>query len=108
MSDLISDYWKQQPPIERRPVVTTPDPEVFNMSIFEKARRDRLADSIGDYLTDENCSARRAYEEILAEVKEWRDYHQENLDKANELYNLLLGHRECDIIACADSFASAE
>lgn len=94
--------------IEGRPVIITPDPEEFNMKLFEQARRDRLADCIGDYLTDDNCSARRAYEEVLAEVKAWRDYHQEHLDKANELYNLLLGHRECDIIACADSFASAE
>jgi len=94
--------------IEGRPVIITPDPEEFNMDLFEKARRDRLADCIGDYLTDEKCSARRAYEEVLAEAKAWRDYHQENLDKANEFYNLLLGHRFCDPIECADSFATSD
>lgn len=89
--------------IEGKPIITSPNPEEFNMDIYEKARRDRLADCIGDYLTDENCSARRAYEEVLAEAKAWRDYHQENLNKANEFYNLLLGHRPIDDIDSASS-----
>lgn len=84
----------------------TKEMEKFNMNLYEQSRRDRLADCIGDYLTDEDCSAQRAYDEVLAEAKSWVDYHQKNLDKANEFYNLLLGHRECSPIECADSFAS--
>lgn len=92
--------------IENRPFIVTPDPEKFNMEIYEQARRDRLADCIGDYLTDEDCSAQRAYDEILAEAKSWVEYHQKNLDKATEFYQLLLGNKECSPLQCADSFAS--
>jgi len=83
--------------IEGRPVIVNPDPEEFNMNLFEQSRRDRLADSVGDYLTDENCSPRRAYEELLAEAKGWVDYHQTNFTRANEFYQLLLGHRPTDL-----------
>ena len=89
--------------IETKPTIVNPNPDKFNMAIYEKARRDRLADCIGDYLTDEECSARRAYEELLAEAKGWIDYHQKNLDKANEFYSLLLGHRPIDDIDDIDS-----
>jgi hypothetical protein len=98
-------YTEREFTVEGRPPFTK-QMEQFNMDVYETARRDRLADCIGDYLTDENCSARRAYDELLAEAKGWVDYHQTNLDKANEFYQLLLGHKECTPIECADSFAT--
>lgn len=86
MNDLITDYWTAQP--------SDNVPNKVNiMTSYEQQRRDRLADLIGDYLTDENCSARGAYEEILAEVQGWVDYHKSNLDKVTEFQSLLLGHR---------------
>jgi len=60
---------------------------------FENQRRDRLADAIGDYLTDESVDARQAYEEILAEVHGWVKYHEKFLVKAQNLYTLLQGER---------------
>jgi len=60
---------------------------------FENQRRDRLADAIGDYLTDESVDARQAYEEILAEVQGWVKYHEKFLVKAQNLYALLQGER---------------
>ena len=75
---------------------------------YSKQRRDRMQDAIDDYLQDDKVDARRAYEDILFCVDDVINYHKEQYDKAVALKSLLLGNRECDIIACADSFASAE
>lgn len=63
------------------------------LKTYAEQRRDRMADAIGDYLTDEDVDARRAYEEILAEVQTWIDYYKKNLEKAQALYNLMQGER---------------
>ena len=75
---------------------------------YEKQRKDRLQNSIDEYLQDDKVTARRAYEEILSCVDDVINYHNREYEKAVELKSLMLGHRECDIIACADSFATAE
>jgi hypothetical protein len=53
-----------------------------------------MQDAIDDYLNDKQVDARRAYEEILSCVDDVRQYHKKEYDKANELYNLMLGHRD--------------
>ena len=63
------------------------------LKTYAEQRRDRMADAIGDYLTDEDVDARQAYEEMLAEVQTWIDYHQKFLVKAQNLYALMLGER---------------
>ena len=63
------------------------------LKTYAQQRRDRMADAIGDYLTDEDVDARQAYEEILAEVQTWIDYHQKFLVKAQNLYAFMLGER---------------
>lgn len=63
------------------------------LKTYAQQRRDRMGDAIGDYLTDEDIDARQAYEEMLAEVKVWVDYHQKFLVKAQNLYALMLGER---------------
>lgn len=60
---------------------------------YAKQRRDRMGDAIGDYLTDESVDARQAYEEMLAEVQYWIDYHKKFLVKAQNLYALMSGER---------------
>jgi hypothetical protein len=60
---------------------------------YEKQRRDRLAEAVGDYLTCEDTDARRCYEEMLAEVDSWVEYHQKYMEKALALKRLLLGER---------------
>ncbi|ADO97310.1 hypothetical protein SSM1_040 [Synechococcus phage S-SM1] len=57
-------------------------------------RKCRMQDAIDDYLNDKQVDARRAYEEILSCVDDVRQYHKKEYDKANELYNLMLGHRD--------------
>ena len=63
------------------------------LKTYAEQRRDRMADAIGDYLTDEDVDARQAYEEMLAEVQTWIDYHQKFLVKAQNLYALMQGER---------------
>ena len=63
------------------------------LKTYAEQRRDRMGDAIGDYLTDEDVDARQAYEEMLAEVQTWIDYHQKFLVKAQNLYALMQGER---------------
>ena len=89
MSDLINDYWTKTPPIEGRPEIQHDwDKE------YARQRKNRMQDAIDDYLNDEAVEARRAYEEILSCVDDVRQYHKDQYDKANELYNLMLGNRD--------------
>ena len=88
MSDLINDYWTKTPPIEGQPEIQHDwDKE------YARQRKNRMQDAIDDYLNDEAVEARRAYEEILSCVDDVRQYHKDQYDKANELYNLMLGNR---------------
>ena len=65
---------------------------------FEKQRKDRLQDSIDEYLQDDEVDSRRAYEEILSCVEDVVNYHKKQLDKAVSLKSLMMGHREVDLI----------
>jgi len=103
MSDAITDYWTAKPPIEGRP-----DIQHDWEKEYEIQRKNRLQDSIDEYLQDDKVSARRAYEEILSCVDDVINYHKKEYDKAVELKSLMLGHRECDLLECADSLATAE
>lgn len=77
-----------------------PDLEVFPHNYMQKTyeaqRKDRMGDAIGDYLTDEAVSPRKAYEEILDEVKTWMDYHEKFYKKSKALYDLLRGEDNPD------------
>ncbi|ADO97637.1 hypothetical protein SShM2_026 [Synechococcus phage S-ShM2] len=56
-------------------------------------RKDRMGDAIGDYLNDDKVEARQAYEEILSEAIDWRDYHQKQLTKAQQFLDLIHPNR---------------
>ena len=56
-------------------------------------RKDRMGDAIGDYLSDDKVEARQAYEEILSEAIDWRDYHQKQLTKAQQFLDLIHPNR---------------
>ena len=106
MSDSIADYWTAKPPIEGRPDIQVPDD--YWEKEYARQRKDRMQDCIDDYLQDEKVDARRAYEEILSCVDDVINYHKKEYEKAVELKSLMLGHRECDLLECADSFATSE
>ena len=54
-------------------------------------RRERVYEVLGDYINDKNVGAQETYEEVLAEVEGWIKFHSDSLEKASELYNLLIG-----------------
>ncbi|AGH56446.1 hypothetical protein CPTG_00155 [Cyanophage Syn2] len=66
------------------------------METYAQQRKCRLADVILDYLDDEEVSARRLYEELLAETSEMIDYHQRHAKKYEEFRELIQGHRLID------------
>jgi hypothetical protein len=57
---------------------------------YDKQRRCRLADVIGDYLQDEDCDARRFYEEMLSELNDWIDYHRRFARKGENMRELMM------------------
>ena len=57
---------------------------------YDKQRRCRLADIIGDYLQDEDCDARRFYEEMLSELNDWIDYHRRFARKGENMRELMM------------------
>lgn len=71
-------------------------PHNYMQKTYESQRKDRMGDAIGDYLTDEAVSAKRAYEEILDEVQCWMDYHEKFYKKSKALYDLLQGEDNPD------------
>ena len=92
--------------IEGRPEIKNDDK--FWDSLYAKQRKERMQDAIDDYLQDDKVDARQTYEEMLSCVDDVINYHKKQYDKAVALKSLMLGNRECDLIACADSFATAE
>jgi len=75
--------------IEGRPLIKEPDVDTFNMKIYNQARRDRLSDVIGDYITDQNTDAKTFYDELMSEISGWIEYHESYLDKCKIIKNLL-------------------
>ncbi len=60
-------------------------------------RRERVYEVIGDYIGDNNVSPVEAYEELLSEVEGWIKYHSDCLEKASDLYNLLLNQEQSKV-----------
>jgi hypothetical protein len=61
------------------------------MKTYREQQRDRIADLVGDYLGDDQLEAQELINDLLAEVKEWRDYHSKQADKADLIYLKLNG-----------------
>jgi|14BtaG_2_1085337.scaffolds.fasta_scaffold09961_4 hypothetical protein len=68
---------------------------------YAAQRKDRMGDALNDYLNDDKVSARQAYEEMLSEAIEWRDYHQKQLAKAQQFIDLCHPNR-------AESYSSLD
>ena len=81
--------------IEGRPEIKVP--EDYWEKEYARQRKDRMQDAIDDYLQDERVSARQTYEEMLCGIQDVIKYHKENLKKAEELRDLMLGYRPVDL-----------
>lgn len=66
-------------------------------SSYRKQRRDRLDDALSEFLNDDSeTDPKECYEEILASVQDWIDYHKKHMDRWVELKTLMQGHRQVD------------
>ncbi len=61
---------------------------------YSRQRKDRMQDAIEDYLHDSKVDARRTYEEMLSCIDDTIKHHEENLEKAVSLKELMLGYRD--------------
>lgn len=71
-------------------------PHNYMTTSYQTARKDRLADIIGDYVTDEDTSAEQFYNELVHEIEVWTEYHQKYLEKCKLLKKMVNGHRPID------------
>ena len=59
------------------------------MKAYSEQRKDRLADVIADYITDEEVTAAEFYYDLKAEVQSWIDYHKKEMKRAEEFMKLI-------------------
>ena len=57
--------------------------------IYDKQRRDRLSEAVGDYLTDESTSPEQFYNDLKKEVQDWVDYYKEYYDKSSKILSYI-------------------
>ena len=60
-------------------------------------RRERLYEIFGDYINDPYASSTEVYEDLLSEVEGWIKFHSESLEKASDLYSLLLNRGDTKV-----------
>ena len=61
---------------------------------YNDQRKCRMQDVIDDYLSDENTSPRRTYDEMLDCIDYTIKYHENAYVRARELRDLMTGYRE--------------
>ena len=59
--------------------------------IYDKQRRDRLSEAVGDYLTDESTSPEQFYNDLKKEVQDWVDYYKEYYEKSSQILSYITG-----------------
>ena len=59
--------------------------------IYDKQRRDRLSEAVGDYLTDESISPEQFYSDLKKEVQDWVDYYKGFHEKSSQVLSYITG-----------------
>ena len=59
--------------------------------IYNKQRRDRLSEAVGDYLTDESISPEQFYSDLKKEVQDWVDYYRGFHEKSSQVLSYITG-----------------
>ena len=59
--------------------------------LYNKQRRDRLSDAVGDYLTDESISPEQFYSDLKKEVQDWVDYYKGFHEKSSQVLSYITG-----------------
>ena len=57
--------------------------------IYDKQRRDRLSEVVGDYLTDESMSPEQFFNDLKKEVQDWVDYYKGFHDKSSKVLSYI-------------------
>jgi len=63
---------------------------------YAKQRKNRLQDSVDEYLQDEQVSTLTFYHDLRDCIEEIISYHERNKQKAQGMLELILGHRPVD------------
>ena len=63
---------------------------------YAKQRKDRLQDSVDEYLQDDEVSILTFYNDLRDCMEEIISYHEKNKQKAQGMLDLILGHRPVD------------
>ena len=67
-------------------------PYIGRDNTYSKQRRDRLGDCVSDYLTDEEITPQQFYQDLLAELDDWVQYHQKAQQKYADVMDLVTGN----------------
>lgn len=59
------------------------------MESYSQQRKERLANVVADYITDEEVSAADFYFDLKAEVHDWINYHRKEIKRAEEFMKLI-------------------
>ena len=57
--------------------------------IYNKQRRDRLSEAVGDYLTDDSISPEQFYNDLKKEVQDWVDYYKGYYEKSSQVLSYI-------------------
>ena len=66
-------------------------------SSYDEQRKERLMESIDEYLMDCELPPEKFYEELKEGVQEIIDYHKKNMNKALTFMNMMQGHRDVNL-----------
>ncbi len=58
---------------------------------YSEQRKNRLDDCIADYLNDADTTPSDLYNDLVDVITEWEKYHQEYMQKAQSVKNLISG-----------------
>ena len=70
--------------------------------IYDKQRRDRLSEAVGDYLTDESISPEQFYNDLKGEVQDWVEYYKKYHEKSLQFLSYIQGERVLAVSEATD------
>ena len=70
--------------------------------IYNKQRRDRLSEAVGDYLTDESISPEQFYNDLKGEVQDWVEYYKKYHEKSLQFLSYIQVERVLAVSEATD------
>lgn len=66
-------------------------PAYIHPGSYAEQRKNRLDDCISDYLNDDDITPSDLYHDLIDVVTDWEKYHQQEMQKAQGVKNLIRG-----------------